>query len=423
MILSWMLYATGVALLLGCAAAGAESACRQRGWPIRGVWAGALLASTLGPAAVLLAAYGIPDATDGTPPPPVPPAADWVSSIRALAVSAAPRAVDLDPWILGFWAAASAGFAGWLVLALLELRRRRAAWTSRRLDGRTVWVSADTGPAVFGVIRSRIVVPAWILERGETDRAMILAHEEEHVLARDPPLLAASLLLLVLLPWNLPLWWQRRRLREAVEVDCDRRVLARGPDPRAYGRMLVEVNQKGTVQRLAVAALAESPSFLERRIRTMITPRHPHWRLYAACSIAVSVVALAAACSIDHPSGLGTPTRERTSAATESLAVTYDVGELDRLPEVRNVGEIVATMNRLYPESLRDTEGMAVVQFVVTAEGTVDPASLRVVSATHEAFGQASVKVAETLTFNPGRYRGEAVRARLELPMTWKPTR
>ena len=35
----------------------------------------------------------------------------------------------------------------------------------------------------------------------------------------------------VLMPWNLPLWWQWRRLRFAIEVDCDARVLASGRIP------------------------------------------------------------------------------------------------------------------------------------------------------------------------------------------------
>ncbi|UUZ52386.1 hypothetical protein LP419_22985 [Massilia sp. H-1] len=44
--------------------------------------------------------------------------------------------------------------------------------------------------------------------------------------ARDPQLLGLALLVLVAMPWNLPMWWQLRRLRHAIEVDCDARVLA-----------------------------------------------------------------------------------------------------------------------------------------------------------------------------------------------------
>ena len=44
-------------------------------------------------------------------------------------------------------------------------------------------------------------------------RRLMLAHEEEHLHAKDPLLLLVASCLTILLPWNLPLWWQLRRLR------------------------------------------------------------------------------------------------------------------------------------------------------------------------------------------------------------------
>ena len=53
---------------------------------------------------------------------------------------------------------------------------------------------------------------------------------ERHVLeashGRDPLVLHAAALLALVTPWNLALWWLNRRLRLAVELDCDARVLA-----------------------------------------------------------------------------------------------------------------------------------------------------------------------------------------------------
>jgi hypothetical protein len=40
--------------------------------------------------------------------------------------------------------------------------------------------------------------------------------------------LGVALLVAVLVPWNLPVWRQLRRLRLAMEVDCDARVLRGG---------------------------------------------------------------------------------------------------------------------------------------------------------------------------------------------------
>ena len=47
---------------------------------------------------------------------------------------------------------------------------------------------------------------------------MMLAHEEEHVRARDPWLLAAAGLALVAVPWNIAAWLVVRRLRLALRA-------------------------------------------------------------------------------------------------------------------------------------------------------------------------------------------------------------
>src|SRR2546428_771335 len=93
--------------------------------------------------------------------------------------------------------------------------------------GRAVLVSVNVGPAVAGLWRSQVVLPEWALRLGEGERRLMLTHEDEHVRARDPWLLAAAAAAVVLAPWNPVVWWQVRRLRLVVEMDCDARVLAR----------------------------------------------------------------------------------------------------------------------------------------------------------------------------------------------------
>ena len=64
-----------------------------------------------------------------------------------------------------------------------------------------------------------------------------------------PVFLMVTALTLILAPWNVALWWQLRRLRLAVEMDCDRRVVAASSArpvihlavPREYGFMVVDV--------------------------------------------------------------------------------------------------------------------------------------------------------------------------------------
>ena len=95
-----------------------------------------------------------------------------------------------------------------------------------------------------------------------------------------------------------------RRLRIAVEMDCDARVLRRFPDVRGYGALLLDVGGLMTGVRLPLAALGDPPSTLERRIRamTMSAPRHP--RLLGA-SLALGAMALTiAACEVPHPTAI-----------------------------------------------------------------------------------------------------------------------
>src|SRR5262249_22804315 len=101
---------------------------------------------------------------------------------------------------------------------------------------------------------------------------------EEHRRARDPLALAAASLACALVPWNVALWWQRSRLRLAVEMDCDARVLRRASDVHGYGLLLVDIAQRFDASALTpAAALSEPASSRERKTTAMTTrpSRHP----------------------------------------------------------------------------------------------------------------------------------------------------
>jgi TonB family protein len=334
-------------------------------------------------------------------------------------------AFDLDPWLLALWAALTGVALVSLAVSYATLKRRAGGWTRRRVDGHEVWVAPDTGPAVVGFVHSRIVLPEWVLERGESERAMVLAHESEHLRAADPRLLLGALLVAAALPWNPALWWQWHRLRQAVEVDCDLRVLARGLDARAYGRLLVEVTERGTARRLAVAALSESQSSLERRIRIMFTPRPRGWWIRAAAATVLAAVCVVVACTADIPSGPGSGVAVNASGSTAPgpQEIAYDVSVLSRQPELSNVSEVAPIMKRLYPSLLRqaDIVGTVVVQFVIQPDGTTDPKSVRVLESPREELAAAAATAVLAFKFRPGQYNGENVRTLIRMPIVWSP--
>ena len=288
MIATWMLYAALVAVVLGAAAWMLERATRDYRIPSRWIWTAALAASGLFPLVALIA----PGARDVLPAPVTAPGAEPYPSLEPLAAYGAsspigPTVIDgdrrpgvpqlptaLDPFAVGGWLLLSLTLVIGLVQALRALIHARRGWPTKHVDGRDVFVSEAVGPALVGVLRPTIVMPRWALELSPRDRELVLRHEEQHKRAGDARLLFAALLFLVLLPWNVPLWWQLRRLRLAVELDCDQRVLRISPEMRRYATLLLEIGRRRTCPLMGVA-LAEPASFLERRIHMMTTRRQP----------------------------------------------------------------------------------------------------------------------------------------------------
>ncbi|HEX8243474.1 MAG TPA: M56 family metallopeptidase [Longimicrobium sp.] len=301
MIASWMLYCVVVGVLLGGGALALERAARPLGWATRWGWSAALLLTLAVPAATRF----LPPLRSAPPAPrPVAGPAHATATFTRL-----PRkrpgawmgVARLDRPLAVAWGTSSAAVV--LVLAAMGvvLERRRRRWAPVTVDGVPVLVSGDTGPAVVGLVRSRIVLPRWAVEADPDARRLVLQHEQEHVRAGDPRLLTLALLVAALTPWNPAVWWQLRRLRLAVEVDCDARVLRRRADVRAYGAVLLEVGRRTVHTRLAAAAFAEPVSSLERRIRIMTAPRVRRPALRALAFGAGAAALAAAACEAPVP--------------------------------------------------------------------------------------------------------------------------
>lgn len=402
---------------------------RQRGWPVRWLWAGALAASLLVPAmAVMVPAP--PDAAAPSPSGDLRPAASPSSGAAAWRVdpgAVVPRwGAGLDDVILGGWAAASAAVLLALGLHAAVLRRRARGWRWRTVDGVGVWVAPDAGPAVVGFVRSRIVLPEWLLERSEAERAMVLAHECEHLRARDPRLILGALVLAAALPWNPAVWWQGRRLRQAVEVDCDARVLGRGADPRAYARLLLQAAEHGAPHRLHVAALGGSHSSLERRFRLMLNSPPRIGRLRAAGAAALAWALIVAACSTTRPAA--DRSRQEVDLKVEirrpSLEMRGPGGPGAPALGFEAPGRILELAASLYPPALKaaGTGGTAVVNFDILPGGAVDPASVRVVGTRRPGetlrpeLANASAALVRRLEFLPDTRPGST-----QVALTWVP--
>jgi len=167
------------------------------------------------------------------------------------------------------------------------------------IDGVPIVITDAAGPATVGVLRSRVLVPRWVLGLPGPQRQYVLRHEEEHRRAHDARLLFAASLPLLLMPWNLALWWELRRLCLAVEIDCDNRVVAALGNPDAYGELLLKVAQAANRgPRLQPAFLGIGS--LERRLTLLLAPtplRHAQRFMVPALAFAL----LLAVVAIPHP--------------------------------------------------------------------------------------------------------------------------
>ncbi len=124
---------------------------------------------------------------------------------------------------------------------------------------------------------------------------------------------------------------------------------------------------------------------------------------------------------------IGTPTPGDTRPLTGNPGpagpadVVYDEGDVGEVPALTNADDLRRVFERFYPSMLRDSgvRGRAVLQFVVNADGRVDPSSVVVVSATRPEFATASTRAVERFRFRPATVYGQPVRVLITMPIDW----
>jgi TonB family protein len=387
MIAAWMLYCVAIGLALTVVGLALERGLHLAGRATRWAWVVALAGSFVIPATAWLrpeafssVAIPLPPVAVADPVNVFAPLPGDAPAVAAAAVASAFALSDLDGALRWGWGVSSVALLCVLGAAALRLSALRRAWRASIVDGREVLVSENVGPAVAGLWRPEVIVPGWALALGESQRRLMLSHEEEHVRAADPWLLACGAAALVLMPWNPALWWQVRRLRLAVEIDCDARVLARGGTTPEYGELLLQVGRRRSVLALAAPALSEPASFLERRIRLMATAL-PRWRWAGAgVALAVATAAVIGACEAPRPvSPDPEPIAERIAAVRARMdSVTpallarldsviarvnlddgrvRDLSAFDEHPEVLVLPWIRDGIARHYPALLQERSG------------------------------------------------------------------
>ena len=168
------------------------------------------------------------------------------------------------------------------------------------IDGVEVVVTDGLGPATTGLLRQRVLLPRWVLALPAAQRRYVVRHEEEHRRSHDAGLLCLASLLVALMPWNVPLWWLLRRLQLAIEMDCDRRVVAALGAPTAYGELLLRVATVANRGPRLQPALLGGVGMLEKRLTALVAPASRGLAHRVAAPL-LALVLLAVVFSVPHP--------------------------------------------------------------------------------------------------------------------------
>ena len=389
MIAVWMLYASAVTAVLALVGSSLERIADAGRWPRRIGWTAVTLIALLLSAAV--AARRVPPASAQ----PFLSRGGFATTAGRLRVVPAPDAIRepeprlidrigalpaelgarLQPWdgvLILAWGAGALGLSIAYAVAAWVLARRRRQWVPEYVDGVPVLVAADDGPAVIGVVHPLIVLPRWMLALDPAARALLLRHEREHVLRHDPLLMHAATLAVVLMPWNPAMWWMHRRLRLAIELDCDTRVLAatttrsngESHHVARYGELLLAVASRRSRQYVQVVpAFLEHNSSLSRRISAMCAQPLHRPRLQGAVAASAAAALLLVAANLPAPrlnaQEPGEPSVSRViGSPASSPAPTMSRGATREL------------LQRYFPDVLRG-EGPESVVFLRNASGRV----------------------------------------------------
>ena len=432
MVIAWIGYCLLISGLLALAAFASERALGHFRKPVRWAWFAAIAGSVTVPVVAFFAPGLLPGFG-------VSSAAPAVGLSDLAAVAAAPELPATAAEAGGGFDAAAVGTVlawGWLLLIAAmvgylgriygRLRLEMRTWTPGHVAGSPVMISDERGPAVVGIRRSIVVMPRWIPELEDRLLRLVFLHEREHQRAGDHRLFAAAVAALVLMPWNLLVWWQVSRLRLAIEFDCDRRVLRRGESPRDYADALLTVGSRVSGPLLAAAAFAERKPAVERRLRRMTEPAASMrpLRTLGASGVVMVAVLFVLGCpgpetsvnAPEPPAATVTPPSESSEWAPplvpgeEAMArgdrpsfIAYD-----RPPVLQNAGEVSEALAEAYPRNLKEAGigGRVEMWLYVDTSGMVRNSELKTPSGS-DVLDTAAADVVARMRFEPAMNRDQ----------------
>ena len=158
----------------------------------------------------------------------------------------------------------------------MRLLAECAATAGARHPIRLLTSTEQPMPAMFGIRRPAILLPAGADHWSDDRRRAVLLHELAHV-ARHDCLWQALAAVACAIYWVHPgVWWIARRMRAERELACDDFVLSAGMSAYDYADHLLELAYNVPGHRMpAVAIEMASPRGLERRLVALVDGTRP----------------------------------------------------------------------------------------------------------------------------------------------------
>jgi TonB family protein len=282
-----------------------------------------------------------------------------------------------------------------------------------RGDGVCLAESAEVGPALLGLLRPRIVLPADFEQRFDHEQqTLILAHERSHLRGGDLVASAIATLLRSIYWFNPIIHLAAARMRHDHELASDAQVLQQHPHARRrYADTLL--NAQLAVPGLPVGCLWQSSHPLKERLIMLKQSPHPRSRIVAGL-----VTGLALTLGVSALAWSMQPARQSAAeAASDPVPRVAD-------PAARDSGPTYSALKPpRYPKEAFEAEqsGRLVLELEVDAEGK--PLDVSVASSTNPGvFDAAAIDAVKGWKFNPALKDGKPVAARVQVPICFSLT-
>jgi TonB family protein len=268
----------------------------------------------------------------------------------------------------------------------------------------------------------------------EAQDASILAHERGHIRRRHSLDLILVDTLTALQWFNPAMWMLRQDLRAIHEYEADAAVLSQGINMRQYQYLLI---QKAVSHCGYSVANGISHSTLKNRINMMLTNKKSTSKSWIKVFALLPIVGLALALNAETVNDYVYKEEQQQPQAKvvkkgkkvvvkakkpEEAEKPFDV--VEQMPEFPGgMPELMKFLqeNVKYPEEAMKNgiQGRVLIQFIVEKDGSISEA--KVIKKVNELLDAEALRViGEMPKWTPGKQKGQEVRVKFVLPVTFR---